>query len=111
HPSDYDLIVAATAALARAAPATKQEAAALPTLRTLCSTLVKDKPRFVEERVGNPPQPDIPDRPECKNRMLLELATCAMARCGDKQGQQQVLNLVGGKWEDPKSPFGHSNAS
>ncbi|HVY62868.1 MAG TPA: HEAT repeat domain-containing protein, partial [Planctomycetota bacterium] len=111
HPADWDLIVACTIALSKAAPATKQEGAALPTLKTLASSLVKEVPRFKQDRVGNPPQPDIPDRPEGENRMLLELATCALSRCGDKQGTAQVLNMVNQKWEDPKSPVGHSNAT
>lgn len=110
NPDDWDLIVAATVALARTARP-KEDAEAIATLRKLEQSLRGPEPRFREMKLVDRPAADIPDIPEVKNRMLLELATCALAKLGDKEGRARLGQILEGKYEDPKRPVGHANAS
>lgn len=108
---DWDLLVAAAPALARAAAVNAAAKEAVPVLKKLEASLRGPKARFVEPPSSFPQQPDVPDAAEVKNRMLLELATAALARLSDKEGQTKLVQLVLGKFEDPKNPVGHANAS
>lgn len=107
---DWDFLVAVTPALARCGSA-DEKAGAIPALRKLEESLRAAEPRFKEDQSIPRPGADIPDRPEVKNRMLLELATIALARLGDKEGTKRLTALVTGGYEDKEHPVGHANAS
>jgi HEAT repeat protein len=108
---DWELLVAATPALARVAAANDGAKEAIPVLKKLEVSLRGPTPRFVEPPSSFPQPPDVPDPVEVKNRMLLELATAALAHLQDKEYLQRMLLLVGGKYEDAKNPVGHARAS
>jgi HEAT repeat protein len=103
NADDWETIVAATIALARAGP--QDPSAVVPALRKLVESLTGPAARFVEPYAAHP-RPDNADADAVRNRMLLELATIALARLGDRDGLARMNGLVSGKWES--GPIGHA---